>query len=440
MGCALQALHLLTLREVLRTHKHWRIMLKRPMWCAFEAIRVLDTGSASKGEQQHIGMTHMRLSPAQSGKRADVTFFNDSCYDGWLHHGGAETVASMSLYVYAMFVETRCSGDIFDSSLATGTFHFEAHYVKSSGYVQLLLRASRTPYLHGFTVPSRAEDVVTNALTDQAWFRPLRCRDQEYHSETWRPVLPYATCCSRPLLRSGPRLHGNTMPAYSGKRLTAELASVQACRAYEAQLVTLAARAGEKLERSQRVPAITDLSCQRSWFPAGGRTDSMAQRFLLPWLLCAGPHVFRRSHLLGRWRMRKKASVLGYLSPLPSHPAWLALAFVGHVTDDDGERLAIITSGTAETGILSACEAAYSSSSPWVRTSPGFHADQLHADEFVSYVAKERSAHLDLMTEARGRPRPAIFSAGRVRRREGRGAARHTCSCGFRDAARWACR
>ena len=45
----------------------------------------------------------------------------------------------------------------------------------------------------------------------------------------------------------------------------------------------------------------------------------------------------------------------------------------------------------------------------WVKTSPGFHSDQVHAEEFVAHIAKESSANLDMMTEARGRPRPANF-------------------------------
>ena len=43
----------------------------------------------------------------------------------------------------------------------------------------------------------------------------------------------------------------------------------------------------------------------------------------------------------------------------------------------------------------------------WVKTSPGFHSEQVHAEEFAAHLAKESSANLDMMAEARGRPRPA---------------------------------
>ena len=37
------AIHLLTGREVIRTHKHWRVFMKRPVWSAQEALRRKET-------------------------------------------------------------------------------------------------------------------------------------------------------------------------------------------------------------------------------------------------------------------------------------------------------------------------------------------------------------------------------------------------------------
>ena len=44
-GCCLMAIQLLTGREVIRTHPHWRLMMKRPIWSAQEALRQLETVS-----------------------------------------------------------------------------------------------------------------------------------------------------------------------------------------------------------------------------------------------------------------------------------------------------------------------------------------------------------------------------------------------------------
>ena len=38
----------------------------------------------------------------------------------------------------------------------------------------------------------------------------------------------------------------------------------------------------------------------------------------------------------------------------------------------------------------------------WIKTSPGFHSEQVHAEEFAAHLAKESSANLDMMAEARG--------------------------------------
>ena len=92
-------------------------------------------------------------------------------YDDWLHRHEHEPLASMPLYVYAMYVDIRAAHDTYENDMELASFCFDPHYVKASSHVQVLLRAPRTPYLHGITVPSRAKDRITNALAHQILFR-----------------------------------------------------------------------------------------------------------------------------------------------------------------------------------------------------------------------------------------------------------------------------
>ncbi|CAE7212339.1 unnamed protein product [Symbiodinium sp. CCMP2592] len=84
-----------------------------------------------------------------------------SFYEGYLHRGSEEPLASMSLYVYAMHVacvHIRQSGHH-----VHGEFLFEEHYSKSKTHVQVLQGEPRVPCLHGITVPSRAKVKLTAA-------------------------------------------------------------------------------------------------------------------------------------------------------------------------------------------------------------------------------------------------------------------------------------
>ena len=409
VGCALQALQLLTRRETLRSHKHWRIMMKRPLWCAHEAVRVLDTGVATSPEPQSISITNIQhaVQPLSDGV-SHVTFFNDSYYDDWLHRGQNDPLAAMTLYVYAMYVDTRAAHDTYENDMELASFSFDPHYVKASSHVQVLLRAPRTPYLHGITVPSRAKDSITNALAHQILFRPTMCLDASHHQEQWRIAARYATCCNTSCESTCTRSVGRTMPNYRGKRKSAEQTCVQAWRAHEAYLTTQAMRADEKLARGRRVLTITDLSCLRCWYPADSRKNCMVQRSLVPWLSGFGPHKYCRSNSSTRRRMRgKTTSSMGLLPSLPYHPISIILAFVGHLKDDNGDDLAVIVDGETEATTMDILSHHASHVRQWVKTSPGFHSEQVHAEEFVAHLSKESSANLDMITEARGRPRPA---------------------------------
>ena len=134
----------------------------------------------------------------------------------------------------------------------------------------------------------------------------------------------------------------------------------------------------------------------------------MVQRCLVPWLCGFGPHKFYKSRTSARRRVRGKAPPsVGVLPALPYHPVSVILAFVGHVKDDNGDHLAVIVDGETENATMEVLSECASHVRKWIKTSPGFHSEQVHAEEFVAHLAKESSANLDMMTEARGRPRPA---------------------------------
>ena len=67
------------------------------------------------------------------------------------------------------------------ASLGRPCFEFDPHYTKAKSLVQVLLCSQEVPYLHGFTVPSKDQDLATNSLAHLVLFRPTRC--------------PGATCC-----------------------------------------------------------------------------------------------------------------------------------------------------------------------------------------------------------------------------------------------------
>lgn len=201
---------------------------------------------------------------------------------------------------------------------------------------------------------------------------------------------------------------GRTMPNYRSKSTSAEQACVQAWRAHEAYLMTQATRADAKMHRAQRVLTITDLSCLRYWYPVDARRNCMVQTFLLPWLRGSGPHVYRKGVNSSRTRMRGKTQPsIGVLPALPYHPVVVILAFVGHLSDDNGDDLAVIMDGETEAVTMQNLMEHSAHVRKWIKTSPGFHSEQVHAEEFVAHLVKESSANLDMMTEARGRPRPA---------------------------------
>ena len=226
-GNCLMSMQLLTGREVIRTHRFWRIMMKRVVWGLIQAdrdrgfhapgyVRGRNTCRADldarpvnlsggcdpdKGDRPRNrsggdgpdrasgrGSVHGAsdvMMGAEQEPVTDVQFSegvaklrSTSFYEDYLHRGSEEPLASMSLYVYAMHVvcvHVRESGQH-----VHGEFFFEEHYSKSKTHVQVLQGAPRVPYLHGITVPSRAKDAYVRAVSHLCLFKPHRCCRTEF--------------------------------------------------------------------------------------------------------------------------------------------------------------------------------------------------------------------------------------------------------------------
>ena len=105
-----------------------------------------------------------------------------------------------------------------------------------------------------------------------------------------------------------------------------------------------------------------------------------------------------------RRRRGKQAVARAYELPRSSeHVLSIVLDFVGCVVDEDGAQTVV---GNSQLHFRRCWEVLGVNAS--VRcASYGWHAQQLTAAEYCAFVNREASANLDLMTEARGRPRPA---------------------------------
>ena len=221
-GNCLMSMQLLTGREVIRTHRFWRIMMKRVVWGLIQSDRDRGLGcsrkrsggngpdrdsgpdlvsgegsrarkrSGDKGPDRASGQGSLHGGTASGAVPSDVMMGTDqepvtdiqvsggvarlrstSFYEDYLHRGSEEPLASMSLYVYAMHVacvHVRQSGHH-----VHGEFLFEEHYCKSKTHVQVLQGEPRVPYLHGITVPSRSKDAYMRAVSHLCLFKPHRC-------------------------------------------------------------------------------------------------------------------------------------------------------------------------------------------------------------------------------------------------------------------------
>ena len=155
-GHCLMAIHLLTGREVIRSHVFWRLMMKRVIWGIFQQVSSHRGGTEDDGEQElglndvalglvsaetddPTGLAQAATTPGEV--RADLSYENDgsvelratSFYEDYLHRGDVEPLKSMNFYVYGMYVScvhvqqlgdriTHVAEFDFVSTLQQGTF------------------------------------------------------------------------------------------------------------------------------------------------------------------------------------------------------------------------------------------------------------------------------------------------------------------------------
>ena len=182
-------------------------------------------------------------------------------------------------------------------------------------------------------------------------------------------------------------------------------------RAFEARQQCLSRRADEKIgikpikgvwqSGARRVCTLVDTTASRVWSLPGSVSDTMLQRFLLPWLMGSFRHVTSRS------QSSDGMARLSFLRPLPESVSHQVLRYVGHVIDDNDERLLIANSVTA----LERVRSHHDDGASLSFTSLGVHDEQLTPEEYFAYVTIETSQNWDYIVEARRRPRPSLLNA-----------------------------
>ena len=231
-GHCLMAIHMLTGREVIRTHVFWRLMLKRVVWGVFQQIGSQRDGGNEVGEIQ-VPLTDVAMavassdrketgervtavdstlavgSPSESradlnperGKAVDSTLAagspsesradlnpentgslelrTTSFYEDYLHRGEEEPLKSMNFYVYGMHVSCVHIQQVGNRMSHVAEFDFAPHYGKSKFYVQVLHQAPRVPYLHGITMPTKEKDPEMWAAVHIGLLRAHKCLGSE---------------------------------------------------------------------------------------------------------------------------------------------------------------------------------------------------------------------------------------------------------------------
>ena len=78
-GCCLQVLLLLSGREVVRTHRHWRLMMKRPFWSAQESLRHLESELPVQHPNETIRLHSMSLCAQNRLPESTSSLRSSSC-------------------------------------------------------------------------------------------------------------------------------------------------------------------------------------------------------------------------------------------------------------------------------------------------------------------------------------------------------------------------
>ena len=333
-----------------------------------EALRRREIAEHQEGpDQDPAHLTNVWVETASDGK-VTVTLTGEAFLDDYYHRG--LELAWMSHYIYAMFVAVTPRSH--DDGRGVP---FLRHYVKFQHSVQTILYAPRIPFMTGFTLPCRAGDPATNAL---------------FHLELLKPGKLCAGNC-----RDIEHLHSHVFTSSSHVRGGARF--VEAWRSWEALQLTRAGHAWRKLTAERRVAGRAERCCGAT-LPGASR-ETVVRDWVLPWLQGGFRHVYRSGR---QPRSISKPSTLRLLPALPLHLAVEILRFVGHIVDATSNHV-IIADTPSHRDALLRHGAGHGN---YVLTGTGCHPNQLYPQEFAASIAVEVSHNLDLLAEARRRPRP----------------------------------
>ena len=346
-GHCLMVMQMLTRREVLKSHSTWQLMTKHAMWMALEYRRSLDGLHTRTGEvtapvtlleaTAAAEIDDGRASDCSDGEARDdiadmlnedgdggtdpeeltastvnvkVRRRNDTYYDDYLHRGAEEDngtgqcrrtpFGDINYYEYGMYVRV-VPGSPWNQ--LQNQYAFDQHHTKFESHVQQLRKSPAVPYVHGFTMPTKAKDPETNACFKQILLRPHRCHGQTI---VWH-VMRRATSA----ISGWCGWHCVTSTAFLKEMPLADRGvsrNMRQWRAFESLQFSLAQSADTKIHASRRYPVLADVALLRSWCLRGANPFGFVHRRVVP-LLC---------------------------NVLPPDSIWTVLRFAGHLRDDDG--------------------------------------------------------------------------------------------------------
>ena len=363
---------------------------------------------AEQGDQEgDVMLTEVHLERVDGQYTLQAS--NDAFLDDWFHRGSA--LGWMCHYVYAMYVKVVPRTEEFQCDRV---IPFVSHYKKHTGFVQVLEASPRVPYMVGFTMPSRHGDAATNALYHLCLMKPgSMCRGQ-CDDVGWLSGHVISHCWPR----HQRNMFGFTWPTRKAPRKRGEGRFTEAWKAWEALQLTRAQRGWRKLKAERRVAVLDDVASFRSWYLPNAAKETVVQSWLLPWLLGHFRHVYK-----GPWK-EKRANTqvnpkysraqfqalhplgLACLPALPHSVAVTVLRFAGDVKTEDGQVLIIADEETTQKRQLQN----FSTPASVLFTGTGVHMHQLFPEEFAATIQAEVSWNMDLLAEARKRPRPNVVS------------------------------
>ena len=235
-------------------------------------VTAVKLDAAGTGKQEPLATQQSPYDATARNKatnRVGLQASNEAFYDDWLHRGQAETLRNMCHYLYGMYVRPKSRTAA--ASMQRPCFEFDPHYRKAKSFVQELLYSPEVPYLHGFTVPSKDQDMATNSLAHLVLFRPTRCPGDGCCRDAAAPSLVYIgeALCTGSSAKSSSVLHGVTKPSPGRSVTRGRRRFVEQWRAYEAHLQSLAERADIKIHRARKLAALTDITSEREWWCPG---------------------------------------------------------------------------------------------------------------------------------------------------------------------------